>query len=294
MKRIDKQAKFILAITLVLLGSWLLGSMIYTLPDIEVTEEGFYERVGVEPVEVDLNTEENLSLFLNTLLALVIGILSGSIMSFFVVKNRDLLGQIFTIVIIALGLTVFIYFDMDLKFLSIFRGRDYDLGWLVPGNFNVSDMAIGILSFLFLVLLILVVLSINSLLGSASKKKEYLETEENIEEKKEKVAEGISLKMEKALDELSRGDDIREVIIRVYKDMCSLLEEEGISNEESITPREFKRNAIRTLDLDENIINDITVTFEEARYSIHRLDEGDRERVLQEFKKLKKEVGRLF
>ncbi|MFO7791737.1 MAG: DUF4129 domain-containing protein [Candidatus Saliniplasma sp.] len=294
MKQIDKQTKFILAVSLVLLASWVIGSMIHAVPDITTEEEDLIAKPGEEPVEMDLYDEGYFSLFLNTLFALVIGILSGSIMSFLVVKDRDLLGQIFTIVVIALGLSIFIYVDMDLKISSLFRGRHYDLNWLDLGSLSVRGVTIGIISLLSIVLFILMVISINTFFRSPTRMKKYQEIEVDIEEDKKEVAEEISRTVDRAVEELSRGDDIREVIISVYQDVCTLLEESGVSNEDTITPREFKRKASRSLDIDEDVIKDITKTFEEARYSIHRLEEGDRERILNEFKKLKKEVEVMF
>ncbi|MGM0405727.1 MAG: DUF4129 domain-containing protein [Thermoplasmatota archaeon] len=284
----------VLAITLVLLASWTIGGIIQTIPDLGLIDE--------EPVD-DVNGDGNrwvieggdlFSLLLNTFLALVIGILAGSIMSLVVVKKSELISKLYAVAIIALGLAVLLYIDVDMGLPSLLQGRGNIHEWLDLGALSVRGVTIGLITFLGIVLLILIIISINALTSTSPKGiiDESLILEGD-EEKKE-VVESITETMGKAVEELSRGDDIREVIIRVYKEMCSLFERGGVRNKDSMTPRELEYLALRTFDIDTKVIGDLTETFEEARYSTHNLDEEDRERVLREFKELKWELECIF
>ncbi len=268
--------------------------MIQYIPELGVIEERPVNRVGDGDPDWVIEGGDMFSLLLNTLFALTIGLLSGSIMSLLVVKKSELISKIYTVAIIAIGLAIVIYVDINIGWPPILGGRESPLDSFDFSSLTVRGVTIGFISLLFIVLSILIILSISAFIKTPSYKKKYQEIGLDIIDSKEEFAEDISITVERALEELSRGDDVRKVIMGVYRDMCGLLEKGGISNEDSITPREFERRALKVLDLDEEVVGDITKTFEEARYSTHPLKDSDRERVLNEFKKLKREIKTLF
>ncbi len=105
------------------------------------------------------------------------------------------------------------------------------------------------------------------------------------------MREKITSDVEETIDELHQGKDVRSTIIRSYQRMCNTLEERGLKDNDSMTPREFRRLAVKKLRIDSSIISDMTKTFEEARYSVHELGDEDRRRALSGLNKLKKEIG---
>ncbi|MFW6142072.1 MAG: DUF4129 domain-containing protein [Candidatus Saliniplasma sp.] len=290
MNGIERKIKVILAVSLVLLASWTIGGILQTTPDLTVIEEEPVDEVDGNETEWIIKGGDLFSLLLNTLFAMIIGILSGSIMSLMVIKKSELIGKIYAIAIIALALATILYLDVDEGLPSVFRGGGGLSDWFDFSSLTVRGVTIGIISLLGIVLLILIILSINAFIGRSSKKvtDESL-VQDPLKKDKEEAVEDITETVGKAVKELSRGDDIREVIIRVYQQMCGLFERGGMRNEDSMTPRELEYLAMRSFDIDRKVIGDITKTFEEARYSKHRLREVDRERVLREFKGLKKE-----
>ncbi|MFP4607950.1 MAG: DUF4129 domain-containing protein [Candidatus Aenigmatarchaeota archaeon] len=102
--------------------------------------------------------------------------------------------------------------------------------------------------------------------------------------------EDISTTAEKAIRELHQGKDVRDVIIRNYQKMCIFLEEEGVPQEVSYTPRELEKKAIERLQLEESTIDEMTRLFEKAKYSDHPLKEAHRERTIRNFQKIKEEL----
>ncbi len=111
------------------------------------------------------------------------------------------------------------------------------------------------------------------------------------EDTKEEIEEDISSTVDTAIKDLHTGKDVRSSIMRCYQKMCNILEESGISNEKSMTPREFRTHADEKLGVSTSRIDDLTDLFEEARYSSHSLSERDRDRALNNLKALKKGLG---
>lgn len=65
------------------------------------------------------------------------------------------------------------------------------------------------------------------------------------------------------------------------------MEDKGLKDNDSMTPREFRRIAGNRLKIAESTIYNMTKLFEEARYSVHELGGEDRERALKDLKALK-------
>jgi hypothetical protein len=101
---------------------------------------------------------------------------------------------------------------------------------------------------------------------------------------------GVGL-VEKAVEELYRGDDFGGVIIRMYQQMCRLLRDEERSGHEFLTPREFAVLATQKFGWPEDPVNELTLLFEEARYSDHRIDEHKKERATKCLEGVRNSIG---
>jgi len=109
-------------------------------------------------------------------------------------------------------------------------------------------------------------------------------------EDEEKLEDQLSSTVDSAVKELREGKDIYSTILRCYQRMCWILEEEGAKNFEFMTPREFEKQAIRTLDVSISRVTEIREVFELAKYSNHQLGKEERERALKALKGLRKEL----
>jgi hypothetical protein len=65
-----------------------------------------------------------------------------------------------------------------------------------------------------------------------------------------------------------------------YQRFCALLGSRGISEQEAMTPRELEGLAVERLHVSREASETLTSLFEEARYSVHPLGEGDRRRAI--------------
>ena len=123
-----------------------------------------------------------------------------------------------------------------------------------------------------------------------SKMKVYLDKKIVAPEEKD-VKDMVSQALDKTVDDLYSGKDIRSTIMRCYQQMCLALEDTGVSNAEFMTPREFTKLAIAKLDISRNTLKEMTKLFEEARYSVHELGDDMRNRALKNLNLLKDDLG---
>ncbi len=105
------------------------------------------------------------------------------------------------------------------------------------------------------------------------------------------VEEDLSSTLDKAITELYQGKDVRDVIYRCYIQMCLIMERQGVTQEEFITPRELRNKAVAHLPVDEKIVSELTSLFEEARYSTHKLGDDKRKKAVEDLKNFKRELG---
>ncbi|MEF8832651.1 MAG: DUF4129 domain-containing protein [Candidatus Thermoplasmatota archaeon] len=110
------------------------------------------------------------------------------------------------------------------------------------------------------------------------------------EEEEESIESEISSTVESAISEIYEGKDIESTIMKCYEHMCLILEEQGVSDEEYLTTREFEKVANDTLDVPTSNISRIREIFELARYSSHELREKDKDEVIKDLKALKEEL----
>jgi len=141
------------------------------------------------------------------------------------------------------------------------------------GTFLLVILVGGIIAFL------LVQKMIPFIKTSTEKKKDEIEIEDQ-----------LSYTMDRAVTELRQGKDVHSTILRCYQRMCLILEEKGAKNFEFMTPREFERQALDTLNVSTSRISEIRKVFELAKYSGHQLGEKERTKALKALKKLRNEL----
>lgn len=163
-------------------------------------------------------------------------------------------------------------------------GSGTDLGLPSRQFFNPLNQNANLSIILILVLSIVVLLV-------WVKTHQWLEKRDRDPQVEEEIEEDISSTVDTAIKELHTGKDVRSTIMRCYKKMCNILEESGVSNDKSMTPREFRTRADEKLGASASRIDDLTDLFEEARYSSHSLSEDDREGALDNLKALREELG---
>jgi hypothetical protein len=87
----------------------------------------------------------------------------------------------------------------------------------------------------------------------------------------------------------STGDDLWEVVLRAYREMCRLIP--SAVDHSTMTPREFADLAVVTLGWPEKAVRGLTEVFELARYSAHALGEAERDKALQSLAEIRSSVG---
>ncbi|MFW5946087.1 MAG: DUF4129 domain-containing protein [Candidatus Natronoplasma sp.] len=164
------------------------------------------------------------------------------------------------------------------------NGEGISIPWGDPGG-HIETAFGGFGTFLLIILVggilaFLLVQRIIPIIKSSTESKED----------KGKLEDQLSSTVDSAVRELREGKDIYSTILRCYQRMCWALEEKGAKNFEFMTPREFEREAIRTLDVPSSKVSEIRKVFELAKYSNYRLEEKERERALKALKELRKEL----
>lgn len=80
---------------------------------------------------------------------------------------------------------------------------------------------------------------------------------------------------------IREGGDFRAAIIRCYQRLCELLTRYNCQIEDYQTVQEFRISASRILNIPEKPFSMLTSLFEEARYSLHEIDEAKRNDALR-------------
>ncbi|MFW6195865.1 MAG: DUF4129 domain-containing protein [Thermoplasmatota archaeon] len=152
------------------------------------------------------------------------------------------------------------------------------------GSRNLAGQNIGFIVFGLIVL-------VGGIYLIAPRVKSYFEEEKEEELDQTQIEENISESVDRAIRDLNEGKDIRSTVIRCYQKMSYVLEDQGVTYDRFMTPREFEENAVDKLDLSREKISDLTDIFEEARYSSHSLKESQRESALKNLRLLREEIG---
>lgn len=87
--------------------------------------------------------------------------------------------------------------------------------------------------------------------------------------------------MRSAVRDLEAGGEFRAVVLRCYKSMVLLFEAHGIRDDPSRTAREFESDALSSMGVSREGIDDLTSLFEEARYSTHAIGERQRDAAIE-------------
>lgn len=91
----------------------------------------------------------------------------------------------------------------------------------------------------------------------------------------ERKIEEFKAILDRTVYSLDYGSDYRKAIIQTYRALCSLLEESGIPQDASLTPREFEKMTRQRLGILSNYLHEATALFERARYSDEELSEDN-------------------
>ncbi|MGI0090325.1 MAG: DUF4129 domain-containing protein, partial [Nitrososphaerales archaeon] len=108
----------------------------------------------------------------------------------------------------------------------------------------------------------------------------------------ENKAEEFRAVLDRAADSLGHDSDYRSTIIQTYKALCSVLEEGGIHEEASLTPREFELVAGRKLGILSEYLHEVTLLFEKARYGNEDIDSEEVFRAKECLRSLSSEIER--
>jgi len=164
------------------------------------------------------------------------------------------------------------------------NGEAPTIPWDDPGVFVETTFGgIGTFMLIILVGFILVFLLFQQVMPVIRSSTEKGDDEDVLENE-------LSSTVDSAVMELREGKDIHSTILRCYQRMCSILEKKGAKNFEFMTPREFEKQAIRTLNVPNSKLSEIREVFELAKYSGYRLGEEEKDKAVKALKELRKEL----
>ncbi len=164
------------------------------------------------------------------------------------------------------------------------NGETPSIPWDDPGGYiETAFGGFGTLVLIILIAGIVVFLLVQSVIPMMKSSPEKKEEEKELEDQ-------LSSTMDRAVTELRQGKDVHSTILRCYQRMCLILEEKGAKNFEFMTPREFEKQALRTLDVSTSKITEIREVFELAKYSGRQLGEKERNKALKALKELRNEL----
>ena len=139
----------------------------------------------------------------------------------------------------------------------------------------------GIFAFFFAFFAILFI-SVTRLLKQRSTKLDYSDMDLQTQE--------VADTLQRTIDALAGGSDTRSTVIRCYTDMCKVMAKYGVVEEEHLTPREFEMLAKDSLPVPDELIHDLVIVFEEARYSDHSMTDEDSKRALSALEGMKNKL----
>ncbi|MFW6142073.1 MAG: DUF4129 domain-containing protein [Candidatus Saliniplasma sp.] len=287
MDYLKKHALLTIAVVTVFMGCWLIGNVMYLLPratertahtEFEFEEEG--GRTGQSGFM--LYGDSWRYIYFGTIIFLV----STAAISYF--KYGTKRGTVLQMASILTIILISIFYLSSLGMISsipspvsdslgdgILSGGDSGVSQIVSENKGI--LILGVLSSSFLIV------------AAAVKLKEFIIPEKSQEE--DDYETELTSTVDEAIRSLYQGKDVRSTVIRCYQNMCYVLEDEGVSNDEFMTPRELKSKTVDELNINEGTISSLTELFEKGRYSVHELDKNDRKRALRNLQKLKGELG---
>lgn len=283
--KFDRKEMFLIGIVLLMILAWTLGNLSVAYFGMED------EDIGGEPDDPGYADEETAAFDIPVRLVryFYYGILIAGVASIFIGPNDDILKTILNRIqrLAIIGVlfflpTMFPYIERFGHWLNQSMISDIDFPSIdeaLPGNDSQAIFSPIGSSIVILILLGTIFMIIFFVIRHKHASEESSETEED-----------ISSSADKAITELHKGEDVRDVIIRNYQKMLIRLEEEGIEQEISFTPRELERITLDRSSLKEETIDEMTRLFEEAKYSDHPLGEKERDRAIENFKRIREEL----
>jgi hypothetical protein len=82
--------------------------------------------------------------------------------------------------------------------------------------------------------------------------------------------------VKQAISTITNEGDFRTAIINCYQRLCELLAKHNCKIEDHQTAQEFETSALKALSIPESYFSTLTRLFEEARYSLHEIDQAKR------------------
>ena len=113
---------------------------------------------------------------------------------------------------------------------------------------------------------------------------------------REEIRKGTGVKaavaeaVEHSIEEIAGGKDPREAVIEVYSEMRWKLVQEGALDGTSTTPREFGRGAVERLGLRHQTVHQLTLLYEEAKFSLHPMSAVEEKRAMTLLKQIVEEL----
>lgn len=283
----DRKEMFLIGIILLMILAWTLGNLsiaYFEMQEEDITgerQETGYSKGGQTAFDIPVWT----------IRAFFYGFLLVGIVSIFIAPKEDVMGSLWKhwprllFIGVLFGLSHIIpYIERFGTWLSEGLAPHVELPSMpevFSENGSQSIFSSGGSSIAILILLASILVVVFFFIRHKKASEESSETEED-----------ISSTADKAISELHYrdGDDVRDVIIRNYQKMLLILEEEGVHQEISFTPRELEKIALANLALTEETIDEMTGLFEEAKYSDHPLGEEERDRAIDNFKQIREEL----
>jgi len=294
-EKLKRQTLLTIAIVIVFLGAWLIGNVLYVLPRAtERTDHTQFSRMeedtgaGAEPLH--WNGSDMLWYMYASIMVILVSF--TAVVFFYHGSKKGMKTQVLAVVFLIIISISLLVFNLGMRSIlpqtvqeSFEDTLDFGEGFSIGGGDRVSqftpdNLGIYILGLLFgSILLILGVARVKDYLSSV----DYDEVDNDFED-------DISSTVDEAIKNLYKGKDVHSTVIRCYQNMCYILEKQGISNDACITPRELQLKTIEELDIQEETISNLTKLFEKGRYSVHKMDDGDRKKAIINLRQLKKEI----
>lgn len=233
--------------------------------------------------------------FFHSLTVLYFGlILLGSVLLFFALKRGHISSKMAMMIAFLLWLGAFlfyVYYDLYNEAISRFSSGPSKVPTEIEETVNYiwDETGANMESIGGPGIFILVMISVLALgFFTYQKFGPVLFSDSFKEDEEEEMENEITSTVDRAITDLHDGKDVESTILRCYQRMCLILEEEGVENEDFMTPREFEMIATKKLAVSSSEISNIRGIFELAKYSSHQLSEKERNRVLEDLKALKR------
>ncbi|MFO7791738.1 MAG: DUF4129 domain-containing protein [Candidatus Saliniplasma sp.] len=272
----------------------MIGNVLYILPRATEADEAKEAEIdeetgaGVEPLNYD-----GAEILWYGLVSIILGLTSIAVAVLFYFRSkRNMKTQITSALSIIVIIVCLLVFNLGVRSIlpdgaqeTFERTGGFGDGVSIGVGERVSQFTPENMGIFILVLLFSSVLFILAVV----KVKDYLSTEDR-EVVYDDFEDDLSSTVDEAIKSLYKGKDVHSTVIRCYQNMCDILEDQGVSNDACITPRELQLKTIAELEISEESISNLTNLFEKGRYSVHKMDGTDRNKALKNLRKLKEQI----